>query len=261
MRSTVRAAAALALAALAVLPASRAAAQLPIVQSPVPGGGVLRASQLWQDPHGDDDLDGDAVLWDDFVLARPTSIGHVEWWGTGASELGFQLEIWRQDPNTIAFQPLGVFYYGHHGAGEPPVRPEAMLRRPLDAITTTVGGDGMTHYVLDLATPLTLAANDATNPRWFIGIVGLTAQPYAQWQWAQGTGGHGGTFQFVRGGYDGGDMFRRFGNDHALVLGTPGTDPGPGPGPGTTVPEPGTLPLLLVGALGAAARAARHRRG
>lgn len=74
-------------------------------QPPVSGGGISRWSQLWQDPFGDNDLDGDSICWTDFTTSSPVSINHIEWWGEGACELGFQLEFWPQDPGTIAYQP------------------------------------------------------------------------------------------------------------------------------------------------------------
>ena len=179
---------------------------------PVSGGGVFRWSQLWQDPGpGGNDLNGDAVSWADFTLSQPASINHVEWWGKGASEVGFKIEFWRQDPGTIAYQPLGVFYYGVEG--EPIVEPEPpgfIFATP----TSTPRPDGISHYVYDLPTPISLAANDAPNPRWFVGIVGLTHQAYYQWNWAQATTtAH--TFQFVRGD---GNQFRALGDGRALVL-------------------------------------------
>lgn len=182
-------------------------------QQPVSGGGVARSSQLWQDPGPNgNDLDGDAVCWADFTLAAQTSIGHIEWWGTGACELGFRIEIWRQDPGTIAYQPIGVFYYG----GDHTVHPTA--RFSTTAYTTTPGPGGILHHSLDLALPITLAANDASNPRWFIAIIGLTSQAYYTWNWSQGTGGSGHTYQFLRGS---GPIFRSLGEGRALVLATP----------------------------------------
>ncbi len=135
-----------------------ASAQIIASYQPVSGGGVSRASQLWQDPGPNgNDLDGDAVCWTEFVLTAPASINHIEWWGTGASELGFQIEFWPQDPNTIAYQPLGVFYYG----GNHNIRPTARFQTT--SYTTTAGPGGILHHSLDLATPVLLPPNDAGN--------------------------------------------------------------------------------------------------
>ena len=90
-----------------------AAGSVVVNQVPVSGGGLARASQLWQDPSGQgNDLDGDSVCWADFTLSAETTITHLEWWGAGACELGFQIEFWKQDPGTIAYQPWAFFYYG-----------------------------------------------------------------------------------------------------------------------------------------------------
>ncbi len=205
-----------------------------VSQQPVNGGGVSRWSQLWQDPTpAGNNLDGDAVCWEDLTLSQSTAINHIEWWGGGAWELGFQIEFWRQDPNTVAYQPLAVFDYGYYGQGNPPVTPESrFVVAPADLVTSG-GPSGLTHYVLDLANGVTLAANDVANPRWFIGIIGLTGQAYYTWNWAQGLGGSTRTFQFIRGGtLAGGDLFAVMPEGRALVL----TD--------ATIPEPASWLLL-----------------
>lgn len=201
-----------------------ASASILVAQNPVSGGGVSRTSQLWQDPSpAGNDLDGDSVCWADFTLAQPASINHVEWWGNGASELGFKLEFWRQDPGTIAYQPLGVFYYG---GSVPPVSPEPPGFIVSNNIATSPGPGGLTHYALDLATPVSLAANDSANPRWFVGVVGLTSQAYATWNWAQSLEGSHRTFQFIR---TEGPSFRSLGDGRALIL-SDSTTPEPVPG-------------------------------
>ncbi len=192
-------------------------------QQPVSGGGVSRWSQLWQDPSGGNNLDGDSVCWEDFVLTAPATINRIEWWGNGACEMGFRIEFWRQDPNTVAYQPLGVFYYGYVGQGEPPVQPEPGSINQTTAYTTSGGPGGLTHYTLNLTTPVSLAANNSVNPRWFIAIIGLTQQAYYTWNWAQNVSGSTRTFQFIRGGSaGGGNLFRVLPEGRALVLGTPG---------------------------------------
>jgi hypothetical protein len=184
-------------------------------QQPVTGGGVSRWSQLWQDPIGDNDLDGDSVSWADFTLTQPATISHLEWWGTGACELGFQIEFWRQDPGTVAYQPISVFYYGGSNPRPSPEPPGFIRAIP----AASPGPDGLTHYLLDLPAPVTLAANDSANPRWFIGIVGLTHLAYYTWNWAQAVTTTTHTFQFIRGGYHGGgDVFRSLGDGRALLL-------------------------------------------
>jgi hypothetical protein len=194
---------------------SASAGSVIVSQTPVSGGGISRSSQLWQDPGPNgNDLDSDAVCWEDFTLSHPTSISHIEWWGLGACEKGFQLEFWRQDPGTVAYQPLSVFYYG----GDHTVHPEppGFLRFTPADYTVSPGPGGINHYSLDLPTPVSLAANDAANPRWFVGVIGLTQQAYYTWNWAQGIGGSNRTYQFVRGSTR--YMFRSLPEGRALLL-------------------------------------------
>ncbi|MDZ4829288.1 MAG: hypothetical protein SGJ09_03700 [Phycisphaerae bacterium] len=182
-------------------------------QVPVSGGGVMRWSQLWQDPGPDgNDLDGDAVCWQDFTVGEATSIDHIEWWGNGACELGFRIEIWKQDPGTIAYQPYGVFFYGGVDSAQP------LITFHTTAYEVSGGPGGLTHYSLYLATPIEVPANNAVNPRWFIDIVGLTAQPFVQWNWSKGTGGSTNSYQFIRGE---GPMFWPLPEGRALVLASP----------------------------------------
>lgn len=197
-------------------------------QPPVTGGGTMRWSKLWVDTSGQgNNLDGDAICYEDFTLANTSTINHMEWWGTGYSEQGFQIEFWKQDPGTTAYQPLGVFR-------ESGAQPDA-------AFTTTSyssgsDGSGTTHFSLDLSSPVTLAANDASNPRWFVAIIGLTTVPYGEWNWAQGTGGSNRTFQFIRGGSPaGGDWYTQLPEGRALVL--------------SGVPEPASFLAVGIGAL------------
>lgn len=194
------------------LAAGIAAADTFVNSQPVVNG-TMRSSQLWQDPGPDgNDLDGDAVCWTDFTVGQETLIDHIEWWGTGACELGFRIEIWKQDPGTIAYQPYGVFYYGGVDTAE------SLLTFDTTAYATSPAAGGMTHYVLDLPTPLVVPANGGSNPRWFIDIVGLTSVPYAQWKWARGTGASNKSYQFIRGE---GPMFWSLGEGRALVLASP----------------------------------------
>lgn len=184
-----------------------------VLVSQQPGGGsVARASQLWQDPGPNgNDLDSDAICWEDFVFSALQSINHIEWWGAGACELGFRIEVWRQDPGTIAYQPLAVF--DAQGGGN--VTPEARFVVTPSDYTVSAGPNGTTHFSLDLATPISLPANDAANPRWFIGIIGYTHQAFYTWNWSQGIGGSNRTFQWQRA--DGGRFFS-LPEGRALVL-------------------------------------------
>lgn len=210
------------LASLGVMSAHASASTL-ASQPPGAGAGVARWSQLWQDPSpAGNDLDSDAICWQDFTLAAPAQITRIEWWGVGACELGFRIEFWPQDPGTIAYQPLAVFDVG---PGPSPVQPTA--RFDTTAYTVTAGPGGTLHYVLDLETPVALAANNSANPRWFVGIIGLTHQAYYTWNWAQGLGGSTRCYQFLRGStvdYS----FRVLPEGRALVLADNSAPPCPG---------------------------------
>ncbi len=180
-------------------------------QPPKAGGGTLRSSQLWVDLSGQgNDLDGDSIIYADFVLTQSSTIDHVEWWGVGACEKGFQIEFWKQDPGTIAYQPYGVF----RGSGA-----KAEKAYDFQIPTTSSDPSGMVHYSLDLPTPVTLAANNTANPRWFLAVIGRTAQAYYSWNWSQNISGSTRCFQFVRGGHEGGgDLYRVLPEGRAMLL-------------------------------------------
>ncbi len=197
---------------LALLAVSAVDAGTIVNQQPVVGG-TMRESHLWVDPGPDEnDSDLDTVCWTDFTLTVPKTINHIEWWGTGVSELGFRVEIWKQDPNTIAYQPLGFFYYG--SAFPQPV-PTIMFET--NAITQTAGPGGLTHYSLEVPVPFTLPANTPQNVRWFIGISGSSHQYLAAWKWARGSGGSNTTARWLHG--SAGPVFQVLGEGRALVIG------------------------------------------
>lgn len=214
-----------AVVAVVAMLAAAAIAGAGVVCLQQPGTGTVRSSQLWQDPGPNgNDLDGDAVIWSDFTLSAPAQINHLEWWGTGACELGFRVQIWKQDPGTIAYQPYGLFYYGGNHSYQPT---RTFDVAPMSTGYTTGGGpNGTTHHVLELGTGapgnpavIALAANDASNVRWFIAIIGLTQQAYYTWNWSQGNGGSTQCYQFIRGGSSGsGPLFRPLGEGRALVI-------------------------------------------
>jgi hypothetical protein len=192
------------------LVATSSAATL-VSQAPVDGGGVSRWSQLWQDPGPNgNDLDSDAICWEDFNAPWPVTIQRLEWWGVGACELGFQIEFWKQDPGTIAYQPWAVHEFGGGVA-----RPESRFTVAPDQLVIAAGPGGLFHYMTDLVSPVSLPANNATNRRWFVGIIGLTHQAYYPWNWAQGTGGSTTTYQFLRAD---GRTFRPLPEGRALLM-------------------------------------------
>ena len=224
--------------------ASIASADVIITQNPVNAGGVTRSSQLWIDPSpAGNDSDSDAKCWTDFHLTSEAQLDHIEWWGSGAWDQGFTIEFWKQDPGTIAYQPLAVF------DGQPGKLPEGRFTLAPADISTTIDNGGLTHYIADLPSVVDLAANDLANPRWFVGIVGLTNQFSSRWYWSQGTGAGQGTFQWNRGSFDGaGPGFRSMGDKRAMEIS------------GTIVPEPAAIATLIVAA-GASLlrRRPRHR--
>lgn len=194
-----------------------------VSQLPPTGGGVGRWSKLWVDPTGQNNLDGDAICYEDFTLSGPSDINHLEWWGDSNPNHGFQIEFWRQDPGTIAYQPLGVFR---------DVGAQAEAAFTTTSYVSNPEAGGITHFSLDLATPVSLGANDPSNPRWFVAIIGLTDVPFLEWNWSQGLGGSNSTFQWIRGD---GNSYRILSEGRALVLS------------GNPVPEPATMGVVLLG--------------
>jgi hypothetical protein len=208
---------------LAVL-AIEADAVILVSQVPPQGGGTGRWSKMWVDPFGDNDYDSDAICYEDFVLAQQTTIEHIEWWGDAPPGLGFTIEFWRQDPGTIAYQPLAVF----RNAG-------ALAEAEFTTLGYSSNPDlGKWHYSLDLAQGVTLDANNAANPRWFIAIYALDNSAPLLWSWSQGLGGSNRTFQWIRAD---GNQFHVLGEGRGLVLG------------GTPIPEPASMLALAFGVL------------
>lgn len=166
-----------------------------------PGGGVVRSSQLWIDPSGQNDSDMDAIAWEDFQFPYTVTIDRVRWWGQAAPPLGFEISFFHQDPNTVAVQP-DIFAAGSHAISE----------EVHTSFTSVPVGGGLYRFEVELATALTFDA----NTRYFVSVVGRTTQPFVTWGWAQGTGGVNGTFWWQRGAH----MYFHLGDDRALGLAT-----------------------------------------
>lgn len=165
-------------------------------QPMAPNGGTLRPSQMWIDPTGQNDLDSDAQAWEDFKLTQTTSITQIRWWGEAAPTLGFDIQFWNQDPNTIAVQPdLFSGPFSHH---------------VYTAFTQTPVGGSLYQFDLQLQAPITLQA----DTRYFISVVGQQPIAFAYWQWAASSTGTNGTFWWQRGLH----MYFNLGESRAVAL-------------------------------------------
>jgi hypothetical protein len=173
------------LLALSLLPATTLAQQGPAYVQPMsPNGGTLRPSQLWIDPFGQNDLDSDAIAWEDFTLSQTTTITTVRWWGEAPPALGFTVSFFNQDPGTLACQP-DIF-----APGSGPISEELHTTFSQSSV-----GPSLYQFEVPLQTPLTFLA----NTRYFVSIVGQQPIPYAYWNWAQSPAGTNGTFWWQRG--------------------------------------------------------------
>jgi hypothetical protein len=152
-------------------------------QPMAPNGGILRNSQLWIDPTGQNDLDSDAIAWEDFTLPQTATITKIRWWGEVAPPLGFEITFYNQDPNTTAVQP--DLFYGH-----PPISQHIYT-----SFTQTSVGGNMYQFDVNLVTPIQF--NGLT--RYFVSVVGRTPIAYATWNWASSNVGPNGTFWWCRG--------------------------------------------------------------
>ncbi|MEZ5976060.1 MAG: hypothetical protein R3E96_14830 [Planctomycetota bacterium] len=201
------------------------AQNLVVVQPMAPSGGVLRSSQLWIDPSGQNDLDSDAIAWEDFQFTQDTTITHVRWWGEVGPSLGFRIRFYNQDPNTVAVQP-DMF-----APGSGPISSETHT-----TVAQTPAGGNLYQFDVTLNTPVTFAA----NTRYFVSVVGRTPIAWATWGWAQSYSGSNGTFWWMRGLH----MYYHLGDNRAVAL---GFDEGPvgsaycTPAVANSTGQPGTL--------------------
>lgn len=182
--------------------ASLARAQLPVFEQPMAAnGGILRNSQLWIDPTGQNDSDNDAIAWDDFQFGADTTVTRIRWWGEVAPPLGFEISFYHQDPNTTALQP-DMF-----AAGSGPIT---------HFVTTTAtsisAGGALYRFEAVLPTPLVCAA----NTRYFVSVVGRSPYSYAAWNWASSSVSTNGTFWWSRGMH----MYFHLPDNRALALAT-----------------------------------------
>ncbi len=201
-------ASALAIAALSVFApfACRAsAADSTLYLQPMsPNGGVLRASQFWIDPSGNNDLDSDAIAWENFTFAQDSTVTRVRWWGDAPPPLGFKVSFFNQDPNTVALQP-DIF-----ASGSAPISVQNFPSPQAQS-----AGGSLYQFTVDLTTPVSFEA----GKRYFVSVLGQTPVPFAEWRWAASPTANLGTFWWLRGAH----MYYHLGDDRALELvGAPG---------------------------------------
>lgn len=191
----------IAVLALTLSAASASAQGYTYEQPMAPAGGVLRQSQLWVDPTGQNDYDTDAILWEDFQLPQTTTITRLRWWGQTAPPLGFQISFFHQDPGTSAVQP-DIF-----AAGSQPISEVTYTN-----FTQVSAGGSLFRFEVALQTPLTFQG----NTRYFVSVVGLTPIAGAEWRWAASSSGPNGTFWWIRGAH----MYFHVGESRAMALAT-----------------------------------------
>ena len=173
-----------------------------LVDQPMaPNGGVMRQSQFWIDPSGENDSDNDARIWEDFQFTRPTTITHLRWWGQTVPPLGFDISFWNQDPNTVAYQPDIL-----HGAYSERTYPNVS--------SASVGGN-LYQFDVDLAVPESFDA----DTRYFVSITGRETGFSTSWYWAQSYSGMYGSFWWIRGAH----MYFHLGDNRALQILGPAT--------------------------------------
>ncbi|QDV05055.1 hypothetical protein Poly30_05500 [Planctomycetes bacterium Poly30] len=170
-------------------------------EQPLNPSGLLRDSQLWIDPSGQNDLDSDAICWEDFEFAVDATITKLRWYGEFAPSLGFEISFHHQDPNTFAVQP-DLFRPGAHAISE----------EIYTNFSAAPAGGGLWRFEVDLVTPLTFDA----HTRYFVSIVGRTPIAWATWGWAATSAGVNGTFWWVRGAH----MYFHLGESRAVSLST-----------------------------------------
>jgi hypothetical protein len=169
------------------------------LQSPVPGGGVMRNSALWIDPSDQNDSDNDSIAWENFELPGRSEITTVRWWGQALPPLGFSISFFNQDPDTFAVQP-DIF-------GADPSGAFAEYEFPSPQVQPA---GGIYLFSVDLPAPLLLEG----NTRYFISVVGQTPFFTASWGWSQATTNDLGTFWWSRGAH----MYFHLGDDRAVEL-------------------------------------------
>ncbi|MBI5364855.1 MAG: hypothetical protein HZA53_16885 [Planctomycetes bacterium] len=168
------------------------------LQPMAPSGGILRPSQMWIDPTGQNDLDSDAIAWENFTFAQTTTITRVRWWGEASPGLGFEISFINQDPNCVCVQPD---LFG------PPI-----YQQVFPVVSQVSVGGSMYQFDVTLATPVTFQA----NTRYFLTVIGQQPIAFAYWNWASSPNGTSGTFWWQRGLH----MYFNLSDNRAMGLAT-----------------------------------------
>lgn len=176
-----------------------AAGQTTVFDQPLVPNGWGRPSQLWMDPSGQNDLDSDAIAYEDFRVDHNTQITRVRFWGELMPAQGFLIEFHNQDPNTVAMQP-DLFRLESQ-----PLLEEV---HPNPLAVAASGAWVQYEVVLDSPVPVT------ANTRYFVAVIGLEPIPWSEWLWAQGGGTNTGTFYWSRGAH----TYRVMPENRALTL-------------------------------------------
>ncbi|MCG3125372.1 MAG: hypothetical protein CHACPFDD_00190 [Phycisphaerae bacterium] len=196
--STVRALFAISIAAVAPLTSTLAGV---VYSQPHSGSGTLYQSSWW-DP---DDSDYDIHIWDNFTLPSNHAITEVNWRGGfiyggawGGPVVYFTVAIYpsiaaNSEPDVVG-GPL-VQYDTPGNAGQ--------------TYAGTFGGVAMYDYHFTLPAPFQAAA----NTKYWVYIV-AAQHGIPEWAFAQGTGGNGGYFRWVRGAH----MYQAPPGDMAFTL-------------------------------------------
>ncbi|MCY3003656.1 MAG: hypothetical protein NTV21_17810 [Planctomycetota bacterium] len=160
--------------------ASTAAAQTSLYQQPAtPGGGNHYKSTVWIHTSGAD-FENDAIAWDDFELPTDQLVTRVRWTGTDSLAMGFQIEIYHEDPlSSVADPDLAV-------SDQPPISSQTVAS--YSQVQVFSGAYSLYEYEADLPTPIFCAA----NTRYHLSIFARAPTTAINWSWSQSPVGSNG---------------------------------------------------------------------
>lgn len=179
--------------------AASASAQVLAYSQPHDGSGTVHKS-AWYPPDG---MDGDAYVYDDFILGASTAITEVRWRGgytnylSGAGKspvFDFRVRIWASTPGLV--QPDIV---------NPPLVDYTLGTNAGETLAGTFGGVEMYDYAFTLPTAFLAVGGERY---WLQVEASQGVTPFYMWppDWgfAAGTGGTGHYFRAITGGTAGG---------------------------------------------------------